>query len=238
MLTKTLSDKEAPVRRNACLALGGIGSASAPAVPKLIQLCERREPDNEVRRYAVEALAYIGQAPNSSKAVEQSIPTLRSIIRDKKDNWRVRQRAVWALSNVPDLAKAGVVPDLESVLDEKDNASKLVRERDNGSKLVRYEAAVLLGIRLGPKVSDEVLDVLLENLLDEDVRVFSATAEGGVPNVPEIQSSRHLHKTPAGCQRWHWRKLAPGQTAKILSRLWRNLQTRLIGKWATLPTAH
>ncbi len=44
--------------------------------------------------------------------------------------------------------------------------------------MVRYEAAVLLGFRLGPKVSDKVIDVLVENLNDVDIKVYNSGASG------------------------------------------------------------
>ena len=78
-----------------------------------------------------------------------------------------------ALSGVQDLEKAGVVPVLETVL----------KETDKESKLVRYEAAVLLGVRLGPKAPDKVLDILLENLNDRDIKIY----HDGLPKQDGIQ---------------------------------------------------
>jgi HEAT repeat protein len=160
-LIKALHDPEPDVRRNAALAISHMKGRAAAAIPELVRLLDPAQP-SEVRLYASEAIAYIGrEAPDKLVAV---LPELSRAIREDKE-WRVRQRAVWALWGVDDLEKANVLPVLEPVL----------HETDHDSRLVRYEAAMLLGIRLGPKAPDKAIDVLVENLKDPSVRIYGGT---------------------------------------------------------------
>ncbi len=179
------NDKDADVRRNAALALGRIGPKAKSAVPNLVKALDPSEPD-DVRRYAVEAIAYIGP-----EAAERALRDLFRVIRDDKA-WRVRQRAVWALSGIQDLEKSGVVPELEPVLDETDKEIKLVR----------YEAAVLLGTRLEGKVSPKVIKVLVENLNDKDIKIYTGAAAGVAGGGPERQGSSGVTESSKGDARW------------------------------------
>ena len=149
------------MRRNAALALSKMEEKAAPAAPALIKLLDPNEPD-EVRLYAVEAIAHAGRGPT-----EKALPHLRRMIALKggDSNWQVRQRSVWALQNLPDIQQAGLVPELVLILEETEPEPRLVR----------YEAAVLLGIRLGPRVPDKTIKVLVDNLNDESILVYKGS---------------------------------------------------------------
>ncbi len=56
-----LKDKEAPVRRQACLSLLALGPAAGEAIPLLTQAL--RDPDAKVRTYAAKALESLQAAP-------------------------------------------------------------------------------------------------------------------------------------------------------------------------------
>jgi HEAT repeat protein len=186
-LIVALSDADAPVRRNAALALGRMKEKALPAVPALIKLLNPKDQPEDVRRYAVEAIAYIGP-----EAAEEALPSLKRVIRDDPA-WRVRQRAVWALGGLRDLRQAGVVPDLEEVLSEKEHETRLVR----------YEAAVLLGMRLGPDVPDKTLDVLLANLTDKDIRIYHGSdASVGDKKVEDKVGTDKVTENASGDARW------------------------------------
>src|SRR5262249_32716523 len=150
-LVEALKDPDAQVRRNAALALGNLREKGEDAVPALVKLLDPRDPSDDVRRYAMEALAFICEKAGE-KPVLEALPTLRKVIQDGR-TWRVRQRVVWVLAGLRDRELKNVVDDLKPVLEETKSEPRLVR----------YEAAVLLGQRLGPDAPDKTLDVLLEN---------------------------------------------------------------------------
>ena len=167
-LVKAFDDTDPTVRRNAVVAVGQFGKDAVSATPALVKLLDPQQPD-DVRRYAVEAIGNIG-----TPAVEQALPALRRTLKNDP-HWQVRQRVVWTLQFVPDLAKSGIVPDLELLLEDTDKGPP---------RLVRYEAAVLLGHRLKQRVSDKTIDVLVENLNDE-IGIYlgpgqHVTAEGDI----------------------------------------------------------
>lgn len=182
LLTEDLDPK---VRRNCALALGKIGKRSIAALDNIKKALNPSEPD-DVRRYAVEAIAYIGK-----EAAEKSKNELVRIIREDRA-WRVRQRAVWALSSIHNLETSGVVPTLEAVLDETDDETKLVR----------YEAAVLLGVRLGPKASDKVVDVLVKNLTDKDIKIYTGAGAGVTGGGSEGAGTASVTESSRGDARW------------------------------------
>jgi HEAT repeat protein len=48
-------------------------------------------------------------------------------------------------------------------------------ETDADSRLVRYDAAVVVGILLGPRSPDRVVDVLLDYLRDQNIQVYTGS---------------------------------------------------------------
>jgi HEAT repeat protein len=156
-LTKALTDGDPFVRRNAALGLGRIGQKASAAVPTLAKLLDAKEPE-EIRVFAAEALGQI------SPEVEPVIPTLLHHLRED-GNWRVRQRAVWALARLNDPEKAGVLPALLAVLSETDFETRLVR----------YDSAIVLGILMGPRAPDKVVDVLLALMKDPQIQIYSGS---------------------------------------------------------------
>src|SRR5262249_10540384 len=76
----------------------------------------------------------------------------------------VRQKVVLALS-VHDLEEIKAVRALEEVLDET----------NPDTFLVRYNAAVLLGLQLGPRAPDKTVDVLLAILKEKNLQTYAGS---------------------------------------------------------------
>lgn len=157
-LSLAIFDKDPGVRRSAALAFSRIGASAAPAVKTLAQALGSQETESDVRRFSAEALARVGSD------VEKVIPNLLGALKDDKDH-TVRQRSVWALFQVSDLARAGVVGPLTTVLGET--------ERE--SLMVRYDAARCLALKMGPGAPEKAVDVLLEMLNDKHIRIYNRT---------------------------------------------------------------
>jgi len=189
-LTAALHDTEPNVRRNAALAIGRMKGVAVSALPDLAGLIidPKAQPD-DVRLYATEAIAYIGH--EAHEKLPTFLPELERVI-SKDPAWQVRQRAVWALGGLEDIEKAGVVPVLESILDET--------ERD--TRLVRYEAAVLLGMRLGPKAPPKTTDVLVANLKDESIRVYGGSGTDVKGGGKEVTGEQKVVVRSEGDARW------------------------------------
>ena len=171
-LTAALTDESQPVRRNAALALGRIGPAARSAIPDLARALRPEEPSAAVRQFAAEAIAHIGQEATDERqfreierlVIDQALPALlRALQHDTGPG--VRHRAVWALFLVQDPEKAGLVGPLTAVL----------HERDPEIQVVRYDAARCLALRLGPRTPDKAIDVLLEMLNDDRLRIYNRT---------------------------------------------------------------
>src|SRR5207302_6453866 len=96
--------------------------------------------------------------------VEPAIPVLLRLLKEDT-NWRVRQRAVWALARLEDPERAGAYSALDAVL----------HETDPETRLVRYDAAVALGVLLGPRASDRLSDGLQALLEDRQIQLYSGT---------------------------------------------------------------
>src|SRR5262249_37968260 len=99
-----------------------------------------------------------------SPDVEPVVPTLLRLLRED-GNWRVRQRAAWALAKLKDPEKAGVFPALMAVLSETDFETRLVR----------YDSAILLGILMGPRAPDQVVDILLALMKDPQIQIYTGS---------------------------------------------------------------
>jgi HEAT repeat protein len=159
VLDRALADRSPVVRRNAALALSRIGPKAEAALPDLVRLLNAEQPD-EVRLYAMEAVAFIG-----GPGLEAVVPDLLRVLKDDS-NWRVRQRVVMALGRARLLGRPGVLPALEAVLAETDEVGVLVR----------YEAAIILGILLGPRAPDRTIDVLAAMLKDPTVQIYGGAS--------------------------------------------------------------
>jgi HEAT repeat protein len=172
-----LTDAEPSVRRNAALALGRIGPPARGAIPDLAKALRPEEPSGEVRRFAAEALAHMGQTSDGTlfREIEhlltsKALPNLLRALQKDPDP-SVRQRAVWALFNILEPEKAGIVEPLTKVLHEK----------DPDCQIVRYDAARCLALRMGPRTPDKAVDVLLDMLNDKHIRIYhrsDATVSG------------------------------------------------------------
>jgi HEAT repeat protein len=157
-LAQSLADGDAVVRRNAALALGRIGKKAELAVPMLARtLAANTEPD-EIRMFAAEALWQI------SPAIEPAVPTLLRLLKEES-NYRLRQRAVLALAHLENPERPEVMSALIAVLSETDPESRLVR----------YDAAVVIGILLGPRAPENTVDVLLEYLRDKKIQIYTGS---------------------------------------------------------------
>jgi HEAT repeat protein len=195
-LTAALGDRDADVRRLAALALGRMGPLAKSAVPELIKALAASEPE-EVRKYAAEALSNID--PNDADAVAALIRML-----GEDPSWRVRHRVVWALEKVKNFEQ-------EELL--KAMASNLGDEAQE-TRLLRYEAAKALALRLGPRIPDKVLDVLLEALRDTNVKIYTGTGSkvtgGGEARTGETQ----VKETGEG----DWRRIVAIALARVGKR--------------------
>jgi HEAT repeat protein len=155
-LVRAFDDKEPQIRRNIAIALRNIGPEASSAIPSLARHLRSDEPDEEVRRYSAEALGHMRGAD-----VVSVVPDILRAVKDDKAA-TVRQRAVDALFYVPDLEAHGIVRAFEAVLEEK----------DVNQAMVRYDAARCLANRLRDKAPDKAVDVLLEMLKDEHLKIY------------------------------------------------------------------
>lgn len=169
-LVTALTDPDEKVRRNAAMALGRIGPGAKTAIANLAQALRPDEPDAVVRRFAAEALAYIGQTEDGDQFKEiealliaKALPSLLDALQNDKEA-NVRQRAVWALFNIQDPEKAKIVTPLTNVLNEK----------GADGVMVRYDAARCLA-RMGPQAPDKAVDILFAMLNDKNLRVYKGT---------------------------------------------------------------
>jgi HEAT repeat protein len=158
-LARALAEaKSAAVRRNSALALGKIGPNARAAVPALGRALDPKE-EFAVRMQAAEALHHISYPGN-----EQAIPAILDVIQKDADA-RVRHRCVWALFDVRDVERHGIVAPLAKVLEETEPTTVFVR----------YDAARLLAFRLRERAPDKVVDTLLDMLKNRDLIVFRGT---------------------------------------------------------------
>lgn len=149
------------VRRNAALAIAHIGEEAAPVVPALVEGLQRTQPE-EVRQFSAEAMAQMKYPAN-----EKGVSALLDSIANDSDSL-VRQKCVWALFGIKepdDFRRLGVDKALERVLSE----------RGDRMALVRYDAARKLANVLGPDAPDKTVDVLLEMLTNNTLKVYNRT---------------------------------------------------------------
>jgi HEAT repeat protein len=185
-LGKALADPTPVVRRNAALALARIGAKAEAAVPDLVRLLNAEQP-HEVRLYAMEAIAYIG-----GPALDAAVPDLLRVLKNDS-NWRVRQRVVMALGRTRKLDRPGVLPALEGVL----------AETEEETVLVRYEAAIIVGILMGPRAPDKTIDVLEAMLKDPSVQIYGGASASIRSSGPEAgKGTSTVTPKHSGDARW------------------------------------
>jgi HEAT repeat protein len=156
-LGKALADPDPEVRRGAALALGELGPRAQPALPALLKALDPGE-NEEVRKCAAEALSNID--PNDPNVVAALVRVLA-----EQGNYRVRHRVVWALERLQKFEQPGVVEGLANTL----------LETGPDARLLRYEAAKTLALKLGPRVPGKTIDVLLEALRDNNIKIYQGT---------------------------------------------------------------
>ena len=156
-LIGALGDADTQVKINAAVALSRIGPKAEPAIRPLAQALNPKEPAL-VRQYAAEALARIGQE------LEPAVPELLRVLKDDPEP-KVRQRAVWALGRVKDIEDSGAAKALEAVLSEKSREMLVVR----------YEAARYLAYRLAAKTPPKAIDILVEMMSDNGIKIYTRT---------------------------------------------------------------
>jgi HEAT repeat protein len=163
-LTAFLADRSQDwlVRRNAALALANMHGKARPSLNVLIDTLRPGEHE-DVQMFAIEAIHHIGAAYIENEDairddLKPALPALIHILKQKDGPRFVRQRAVWALYLTSlDGTEAGAA--LTAVLNDTDPYTRIIR----------YEAAVRLGLQLGPRVPDKALDVLLAYLTDKEM---------------------------------------------------------------------
>jgi HEAT repeat protein len=196
-LAAVLADHDSEVRRSAAGALGTMGRAARPAVPALVKLLLDTKEQEEVRKYAAEAIANID--PNDPSALAGLLQVLA-----EKGNYRVRHRVVWALARLNDFEQENVLRGLAGTL----------LEDEPDARLLRYEAAKTLALKLGERVPDKTIDVLLEALRDTNVRIYKGTdykiGSGGSEKTGETQ----VKETGAG----DWRRIVAVALVRIGKR--------------------
>ncbi len=183
------------MRRSAALALGHAGQPARDALPALLGVLGDARQSEETRKYAAEALANID--PNNADVVAGLLRTLA-----EKGNCRVRHRVVWALARLKDFEQPGVVEGLANTL----------ADSDPQARLLRYEAAKTLAIKLGSRVPDRTLDVLLEALKDESIRIYQGTSAKVSSSGAEARTGEaQVKETGAG----DWRRVVALSLANI-----------------------
>jgi HEAT repeat protein len=193
-LRDALGDPDREVRLSAALALGRMGPQASKALPALVKVLDPSQPE-DVRKFAAEAIANIG--PDDP----QALAALLSVF-GEKGNYYVKHRAVWALARLKDFEKREVVQALASAL----------YESAPEAKLLRYEAAKTLALKLGPRVPDKTLDVLLEALRDNGVRIYQGTGAKVSSGGTEARTGEaEVKQTGAG----DWRRIVAVALARV-----------------------
>jgi HEAT repeat protein len=174
-LVKDLDSAAAAKRQAAAAALGTLGAQGASAQPTLLRmLCDPKE-DGAVRAEAAVALSVIGRglttagnAPEGSKI----IPKLVEIIQDAGNPVPVRERTLWVLRQYP-----------KELTDRKDLFKALsqatAEPAGKENKMLRYDAAFMLAAFWREKAPKAALDVLLEFLKDNTVKIFQGAGNAG-----------------------------------------------------------
>jgi HEAT repeat protein len=182
-LLLALENMDPELRENAATSLGGIGASMSPvkkmgepedperpkiiaAIPKLIDVFDNPAQPFEVRRAAVIAVKEIGPTKDGPSRL---LDVLVKIAADRKNSDKLRAFALWPVRFYPESATHQKLLDTLSQI--------LTTETPNESnKDLRYDSAFLLSKYQQAKVSDKVLDTLLEFLKDEKVYIATGTS--------------------------------------------------------------
>jgi hypothetical protein len=165
-LIAILSDDEDPeMRRNAALALGGLGKSAESALPLLVKKIQDPKEDDKTRRNATTALRGIGAVPTARRVA----PDLIAFMAKRDEDGDIRLRVSWALRAVHGR-------DLRDMTGAMDAYKSLIKEPLNATnKILRYEGAVTLAILLQQGAPEEALDLLGVCLLDIDLTIVGKT---------------------------------------------------------------
>jgi HEAT repeat protein len=169
-LREALGDPDLELRHNVAVALGGLGTAAAPAFDDLIKVLADSKEDAEVRVAAATALARVGNAMADAgngpkqKYIQDLVPLLAPGTSDK-----VRERTLWVLRLYPkELASH------QDVFEAMVRIASTPRERID--KMLRYDAAFMLGVFWRQRTPKVGLDVLLDFLNDDHIKIFTGTS--------------------------------------------------------------
>jgi HEAT repeat protein len=195
VLRKALKDTDPENQKLAAVALGGLGTAAAPAMYDLADAVAETKNRADIRGHAALAIAHIGSEakpvvptlvqalkPNQPLEVRQNIaealgqmkypataaglPAILEAI-EKDPDALVRQKCIWSLFPMDrsDLEKSKADKVLARVLDEPAGIMNLAR----------YDAARKLANSLESDAPDKAVDVLLEMLNQKRLLVYNST---------------------------------------------------------------
>lgn len=170
------TDKDVKVREYAAIALGGVANKAEKAVPILGKKIQDASEASDVRVECAMALARIGKVP----VARDVAPTLLDVLRNPKQEIKVRERSVWALRI------HGV--DLRNIDGTKAAFTQVLKEPlTKHNKMLRYDCAYMLGMIWQMEAPDATLDVLSEFLRDPTIKIYLGTSVGVVPKDPEFK---------------------------------------------------
>jgi HEAT repeat protein len=173
-LRKLLGDPDPDLRRNVVVALAGFKEAGVPAFNDLIRVLANPDERPDVRAEAGVSLSRIA-APflqEGNPPGRDNIPTLIAILRDAKAPSKVRERTLWVLANYQ-----RELPDRKDVYDAL--FPIVASPRSDNNKMLRYHTAFMLGAFWRDRAPKEALDVLLEFLKDDSIKLYKETSTSG-----------------------------------------------------------
>jgi hypothetical protein len=181
-LIKELTSTDAAVRRDAAIGLGSLGKGAEEAVPDLVAMLANAQEDRDVRAQVAVALARIGKVPAAQKAIPALVNVQGNVI-------AVRERTLWALrvhgtdlQSYPDFFKA-----LAGIVAETPHAKH---------RMLRYDSACTLGMLKKADVPEKALDVLLDFLKDDTIRVYAGVTDvAGDGRAMAVQALREIGPT-------------------------------------------
>lgn len=157
-------DPDPKMRENAAIALQGIGKGAEPAIPSLIAKIQDKSEDQKVRIECAMAMNRIGPIPSAAKVA----PTLLEVLGDPRHDAKVRERVMWSLR-----PHGGNLNKMNGTFE---TFAKVCKEQVTfENKMLRYDSAYMLGMIWQQQAPDQALDVLLEFLRDDKVKVYVGT---------------------------------------------------------------
>jgi hypothetical protein len=181
--TALRGDPDPEMRVNAALALGGIlesGSGTKEpypgwlddvksVAPELVKSIADPKENEGVRYESAVALSRMGDTPDT----RAGMPALMNVVKDRTNPAKVRERTMWPIKTHP----LQGYPELFDILAE------VVKEpKGSDTRLLRYDAAIVLAFFKKADVPPGALDVLLEFLKDDTIKIYQDTtvrATGG-----------------------------------------------------------